>query len=417
MGIAQQVDRLATVLFGTATADTARNDAFGRFRVSQPETLFDSQFQYGTLTNVTFNAKVAGGGTVAHLPNESSVLLSVTNASGDAVVFQSKRYVRYQPGKSYLVFMTGVFGAGVPNCVKRWGYFDGDNGIYWEQDGDTIAVVLRSKVSGVVSETVVTQDQWNLDKFDGTGPSHVTLDPTKSQILAIDLEWLGAGRVRIGFMSDGQLTFCHQFLNANVIGTAYMSTANLPVRYEISNAAELGAGQSMRTICQTVLSEGPLAEQRYLPFSVSNGITEIGVTTRRPILSIRPKATLNAIVNRGEIIPVLAAVEARTNDTFIEIVYNGALTGGAGAYNSVNAESLVEYNIDRTGIAGGLIVASFFAISGAGAARNVELIDLLSRLPLVLDIDGANPIDLSIVATAFTGTPNVSGILSWREAY
>lgn len=114
-----------------------------------------------------------------------------------------------------------------PNGIrKRVGYFDDDSGIYLEVYNGSVKVVIRSKVSGSVVNTEVAQANWNLDKLDGSGPSRATLDITKAQILMIDLQWLGVGRVRIGFVVNGVTYYVHQFLHANKISTVYMSNAN-----------------------------------------------------------------------------------------------------------------------------------------------------------------------------------------------
>lgn len=51
------------------------------------------------------------------------------------------------------------------------------------------------------------------------------------------------------------------------------------------------------------------------------------------------------------------------------------------------------------------------------SAQSKTMVDqkLLGRLPLTLDIDGANPITLSIVATSFSSTATVTGTLNWTE--
>jgi hypothetical protein len=63
----------------------------------------------------------------------------------------------------------------------------------------------RKKSINWHSETVVPQTNWNIDKLDGTGISGITLDISKAQILWMDIEWLGLGTVRIGFVINGNL--------------------------------------------------------------------------------------------------------------------------------------------------------------------------------------------------------------------
>lgn len=391
-------------LSGSATAS---RDAFERLRISSPTTLFDYQAQYDTGTLLWENV-VAGAASATHNANQSGVNLICTTASGDKLTRQTRAYHRYQPGKSQLVLFTFVLAAGKANVDQRVGYFDDDNGIFLELSGTTLQIVRRSKATGSIVDTEVTQDNWNLT----TAPE---LDITKSQFFVIDLEWLGAGSVRCGFVIDGAITYVHQFRNANVLSSVYMTTANLPVRYEIENTGEAASGTTMVAICSSVISEGGFETGRGYPFQASNGITTIAVTTRRPILSIRAKASFNSIVNRGTIALQSASAYAQTNAGYFEIVYNGSLTGAS--FASVNTSSICERDISATAISGGITIGAFYAAPSGSGVNSSDTIEtgILSRLPICLDKSGANPIPVSVVATSFSGTCNASAALSWQE--
>ena len=384
-------------------------DAFGRQRTSDPVTLFDSQQQYDA-NPLLWEDDLTANGTATHNAEYASVDLAVTTASGDKVIRQTRQYLRYQPGKSQLVLTTFVMSAAQTNLRQRVGYFDGENGIFLELNNSALRIVRRTNVSGTPVDNVIEQAAWNIN----TLPE---LDITKSAIFVIDLQWLGVGEVRCGFEIDGNLYYVHHIHNANNLASVYMTTANLPVRYEIEATGTLSGAATMQAICCSVISEGGFESNRGVPFSVGNGITGIAVTTRRAILSIRPKATFNSIVNRGEILLNLASVYAVTDTAYVELVY-GATLGGTPSWSSVGASSIVEYDIAGTTVTGGITVDSFYVpASGTGVNARPSAADrgVLSRLPLTLDIAGANPINLSIVCTAFTGTSTCSGSLTWGE--
>jgi hypothetical protein len=142
-------------------------DAFGRLRVSQPFTLFDSQNRYGK--DVQFDESTSGSGSATHLTNESSVKLEVTSASGDEVIRQTKRVFPYQPGKSLLVLATFAMAEGEEDLRQRVGYFSTNNGVFFEQDDDELAFVVRTYTSGSASDArKITQANWNGDKLDGS---------------------------------------------------------------------------------------------------------------------------------------------------------------------------------------------------------------------------------------------------------
>jgi len=394
-----------------------RNDAgaFGRTMVALPVARFDSQLQYN-LAPFLWESTLTTGGAITHLPNESSASLAVTSTTGSKAVNQTRKYIRYQPGRGQTIFMTGVMGAIKSGVRQRVGYFDGQNGLFFEQNGTSLRVVVRSNASGVTFDSPVNQSAWNFDKFNGTGPTGITLDMSKEQIFAIDLQWLGAGRVRFGFVVDGNLHFAHQFNGANSLTTVYMTTANLPLRYEIETTGSPGSGTTMTQTCSSVSSEGGVLDELGYQFTANNGTTAISVTTRRAVLSIQPKLTFNSITNRGEIDIKEFSVMVGGNNALIEVVYNGTL-GGTPSFASVDTNSLVNFDVAGTTVTGGTVLYSEYIPAGAGATRLASTAGLLSKVPFALSSSGLVQDTISIVATSFTGTATVTAALNWTEVY
>lgn len=402
--------------------DTPASDAFARLRVSNPVTLFDSQLQYDLSalfweSGITNNS---GSAAVTHLPNESAARLTV--GANDTVIRQTRGYYRYQPGKGQLIMMT--FGGFTPTAgvTRRVGYFDGSNGIFFQVASSTPSFVLRSTVSGSVVNTSIPQSSWNLDKLDGTGASGLTLDTTRSQILIIDLEWLGVGRVRCGFIIGGSIVFAHEFLNANAQASSYMTTANLPLRYEIDALIGVAGTHTFTQICSQLSSEGGFQSELGIPVSVSNGATTISVTTRRPVLSIRPRALFNSIANRAGLIAEDVIVYSDDVTAYWEVIYGGSLTGVSFA-NVDTTYSITESDVAATSISGGIKIASGFSPVGAIGANNQPgqvSREIISKLPISLNIAGNHPTtpftdNLTVVATSFGAATDVSAEIGWRE--
>lgn len=403
--------------------DSPSLDAFQRLRVSNPTTLYDAQLQYDDQP-LLWETDINGAGSTAHLPNQSALQLTVTDADGDRVTRQTRAYYRYQPGKSQLIVLSGLLGVGKAGVSQRIGLLYDQNGLFFEYIGTTLNVTLRSFVTGATVNTRVAQTGWNLDVMDGSGVSGVTLDVTKAQIFVVDLEWLSSGRVRMGFFMNGAIVYVHEFLNANVLATPYMTTANLPLRYEIENTAATSGSTTLLQVCAMIASEGGFSIELGFPFMASNGTTTISVTTRRPILSIRPRALFNSIANRVSLLPEHFNVYSQDQDIFYEIVYGGTLTDAS--FANVDATySAMEKDVAATAISGGVVLDSGFVVVGAGPGSNTasgaQLESLLSKLPLTLDKAGAHPTSpltdsLSIVTTSIpSGATDVSASLSWRE--
>lgn len=235
--------------------DGTQTDAFGRLRVSNPYTLFDSHQRYTLDDN--FISNTASGGTITYLPNQSSANLTVTNTANSFAARETKWVFNYQPGKSLLTMTSFVMApSSDSNLCQRVGYFGLENGIFIELL-DQVYIVKRSNVSGIVTDTRVPQSSWNYDTLTGQGISGVTLDITKAQILWTDIEWLGVGNVRVGFVYQNQFVLAHIFKHSNYVTSAYMTTAALPVRYEIKTIGNGAPSSSNLTqVCSTVISEG-----------------------------------------------------------------------------------------------------------------------------------------------------------------
>ena len=152
---------------------------------------------------------------------------------------------------------TFAFSIPIAGLRQRIGFFGTNNGIYLEHDGTDLFLVLRSYVTGAVDNSrKVAQKDWNGHKFDGSTFYQRDLDTTKANIFWMDVEWLGVGDVRCGFIVDGVPVVAHTFHNDNLNPTTYMTTAVLPLRQEIENTGATGVTSNMRVICSTVISEG-----------------------------------------------------------------------------------------------------------------------------------------------------------------
>ena len=352
-----QLDQLLGQLVSTSSTvpvsiGGTNTDAFGRVRVSQPYTLFDSQNRYAI--DNQFDTSTATGGSTTYLPNEAAVRMDVTTSSGSEVVRQSYRCMPYQPGKGLLVLETFVMNTAKTGLRQRAGYFGTQNGVFIQQNDSTVSFVLRTYISGSVSDArAVNQADWNGDKLNGTGDSGYTLDLTKAQILWTDFEWLGVGSVRCGFIIDGEYIVCHTFENANEVTSVYMTTAILPVRYEITNTAATASASSMKQICASVVSEGGY-EQTSIEHVARRTATLTGIsTTFVPLVSIRLASTaLNAVVLPAK----FNVMPTSTGDDF-EVVLAKNCTGLTSAsWAAVASDANVEMDTSATAMTLGTIV-------------------------------------------------------------
>jgi hypothetical protein len=340
-------------------------DAFGRQRVSQPYTLFDSQNRYAA--DNQFSTSTSGTGSSTFNTNQSSVSLAVTAGGVGSVVRQTFRNMLYQPGKGLLVLATFLMDNGTSaNLNQKVGYFNTQNGVFFQRTSGTNSFVLRTNTSGTPSDArAAAQSTWNGDKLDGTGASGLTLDLSHPQILWMDFEWLGVGSVRCGFIINGQYIVCHTFDTANTYGTTvYMTTAILPVRYEITTTTAAVAA-SLTQICSSVISEGGFEATSIEHVARRTSIfTNIDTAANfYPIVSIRLASTaLGAVV-----LPNRIQFQPTTLQNYeLALLKNPTLTGAS--WVAVDSDANVQYDVSATAIAtaGTIVQSAYIANSGGG---------------------------------------------------
>ena len=387
-------------------------DAFGRLRVSSPFTLFDSSHRFAD--NGLWATSTATSGTATFNANQGLVELAVTSASGSEVVRETNKVFAYQPGKSLLVLSTFVMNTGKTGLRQRVGYYGAQNGLYLQLNNSTLSFVERSLVTGSVTETVVNQSSWNVDKMDGTGPSGITLDITKAQILFMDIEWLGLGTVRMGFVIDGNFYVCHKFHHANLITSTYITTACLPLRYEITNTGATSGASTLKQICSTVLSEGGYelrGAQQAVGTPINAPKTLTTANTYYPIVSIRLKSTrLDGIA----VATALSAIGNTAANFNWQVVGAGTTTGGT--WVSAGTNSCVEYNITGTSFTGGRIIASGYFTATSSTSVSVDILRA-ALLSTQLERDGltSTPYEFTLTLAAGTNNESVFGSMDWEE--
>jgi len=409
----------AVVRANVALAPGAQKDAFDRLRTSQPFELFSRALEYGTQP-LFYEDVLAGGATSSYNANAAVMDLGVSTA-GDKVIRQSREYVRYRPGKSQQIFVTGNFQGPEAGVVKRMGLFDDDtqtestgDGIFFEVDETGIFAVLRSSVSGVSTDTRVPQASWNVDRMDGTGPSGLTLDLTMIQVCVFSFGWLGAAIIRWCLVVDGRLIIVHEDFPSNQIPLPYMRHPSLPVRWEMESTG-VGASGTMNATCASVQSEGgfnTLGVQR----SASRGGTARTTSALGlyPLVSVRLKPGYL----RGNIIPegfsVLAEGSSPENYEAVVLV-NATLTGSTWAAGSTEA---AVYDTAATSVSGGRLLASVYGAAGGGGVKSGAAgISLTSDVSLGSSYAGVP--DTLTLAVRPLGTANTRffGSLLWREFY
>jgi hypothetical protein len=390
------------------TFNPASFDAFSRFRVSNPTSIFDCSF-FIDKQPLIFSELLVSSATVAHDSNKKSVVLTSSNTLNSKATFQSKQYMKYHPGKSQLILLTGSLNGAVSNNRKRIGQFDVDNGYFFELSSSTLKVVIRSKISGSVVDTTVEQSSWNLDKLDGTGTSGHTIDVSKQQIFIIDYQWLGSGKIRYGFFVNNKILYCHEAYHANNLSVPYSQTADLPIRVECETLAT-NATSSMWLTCCSVMSEGDWGPTGVLrTASRTTGFNFSSGNSTRPIISLRKQS---AYVNIPVSIIDSGIFASSVDDFIVKIIINPTLTGASWS----NLSGVCQIDTSATAISGGTEVYSYY-LRGSTTGASTLMPDIFKdSLNLVLGSDLAGNSDIiTIAAYNITLTATAYGVINYKE--
>jgi hypothetical protein len=387
-------------------------DAFGRLRISHPFTLFDSSHRYRD--NGLWATEITSGGSAVFDANEGCVDLNVTTASGSALKRETYKVFPYQPGKSLLTLNTFVMAPAKTGLTQRVGYYGTANGVFLELQDSKLILVKRSSISGSPVDDAIDQAVWNVDQMDGTGPSGITLDITKAQIMFMDFEWLGVGSVRCGFVINGEFRTCHVFHHANNISSTYITTASLPLRYEIFNTAGTATSSTLKQICSSVISEGGYemhGVQQAIVTPITAPVSLATAGTYYPIISLRLKSTaLDAIA----IISALSVMGVASGIYSWKILES--CTTAAGGWVSAGTDSAVEYNITGTSVSGGRTLATGYFTSTNTVSTNIDVLkEALFRFQLERNSFISDRHEICLAVAASTNSELVYGSIDWEE--
>ena len=401
-------------------------DPFGRYRIATLETVFNSKQLSNSQPLFWDDQQTTGAGTSSTFNiNQASTTIAVSAATAGTRVRQTFRSFNYQPGKGQLINMTLVLGAGAAGIRRRVGYFNANNGLFLQQSGAVISVVVRSFTSGAPVDTVIPQAAWNLDTLDGTGPnagnpSGVLFDPTMAQLLVIDFQWLGTGQVRFGFYIGGSLIYVHEFEFANTIPLVYMQIPSLPLRYEINNDGTGGAA-GLVTICASVMSEGGQPDNGFV-LAVSRGDTPLVTLNNAdlyPLIAIRLKAAQQS----AQVEPISATIIITSNAGYRwTFLLNPTVVGPGFVFTGVT-DSAVEVDVTKlntTTVTGGTQLDSGYGQAAAGllAGGGSSLISIPTSVQLGASIAGVADILVLAVQRLTVGgaAETFFGSLTWRES-
>ena len=419
----QAIDRFGATV-NTFTDGAPTFSPFGAMTVGERQTIKDYRFAYEDEAD-RFGDEVVGSGSLSYEPDAGTVMLSTGTPSGDSITRTSHFYHPYAPGVGQLIQMTVRVGdSGKSDVVRQWGYFDDRNGVFWELEGTTLCVVMRSDVSGSVIDTKITQPNFSHDKLDSSDDIRFQLDVSLQNIYWIDLQWLGSGRVRFGvYEPEGDPIVAHVMTHANTVGFTfpYMRTATLPVRVCQFNSGLAGSTSEMRWNAASVKHSSKVLIKGESGAHTSGVQTIADTDGEVALIALRPALTINGITNRGIIkfisqslmnlpiagnLPVQYRVRAATT---------AQITGGTWGVHAGN--SAAELNETITSFGASKEVLTYYVAPGNVMPVVATAPRELHSTEIHLDADGTTQPVFFITAKVIggTGSAMVGAAVNWEE--
>ena len=229
--------------------DESLLDGSNRLRVSTSTTLFEANNTYG-IDGLQWATRSTGDGYQSWQESTGGVITIGVSASGTSLL-QSRKRIYCPPGRSITIKSTVKLGA---VGTVRAGLFEGQsNGVGFQSVDGVISVFKYSSLMPL-DNRLISQDNWNLDKLDGTGPSGKSVDFQTGATFVVNFQWGGYSTIRYGVVIDGKTIYCHALKATDLIGSSVMRSANLPVAFYAS-----GASSSVKIAGVSVQMEGSVA--------------------------------------------------------------------------------------------------------------------------------------------------------------
>lgn len=352
-------------------SDSGNLDAFGRLRVSQTTTLLDVKHLHDKLP-LFVDEVLSGSGTSSFTASSVSMQTSSNNSY---VIRQTIKAAPYQSGKSQLVECSFSNFAPETNVTKRVGYYTSGtastysanlDGFFLESDGTTDLITFQIWKTGTNILSVGTSSWYSTD-YDVN-----LIDWSLTQLMFVDFQWLGVGRLRFYMVIDGLPRLFYAHTGINNLSTVYMDSPNQPIRYEIRQSG-VGSG-SFDMICAGVSMEGSI-NSLYRTVAI-NDFTERTLPTAGTtyaMLGVRLNSTTKykgTSVNFSQI-----DILQTSNDNYLVTVQKAPKLSSTPSWTSLPNTPL-EYAF---GIGTVSVVTSGFELSsvmGKSGALSVEKIDM-----------------------------------------
>lgn len=393
-----------------AYADTPNLDAFGRLRVATVTNLLDIKHSFDK--NPLLVSEVTAGTATSVFNQEFARVRMSAGTNGDYVVRKSKISPIYQPGKSQL--FEGSFSNFQieNNIIKRVGCFNSStastydtqfDGFFLESNGITSGITFNIYRTGTL---VFSSDTTNW--FNSEINSNL-IDWTNTNLMLVDYQWLGVGRMRLGMVISGITYYFTEHTSIGDEPNVYMSSPNQPIRYEIRSSGGIGY---LDMICSQISTEGPLSQGLFQTTSiVYSADTLLGTPgTKYAYMGYRINPQYRNTNIKLDNIPIIND----TNDSYLITVELNPTLNFTPTWTDL-PDTPIQYSLGTGGTntvtSNGFVISS--VVGEAGSISNTVLNVTENIIQSGVNVDGSLD-TIWICVTPFGNTAKFRGVANLR---
>ncbi|WP_010291790.1 hypothetical protein [Clostridium senegalense] len=315
----------------------------------------------------------ANGGTATQ--GDSMAILSTSTANNGSARIATRKVLRYSPGLGALARFTAAFTAGVNNSQQIIGLGDDTDGFYFGYNGTNFSILrIQNGTSNWTS-----QANWNVDTMDGTGPSGMTLDPTKGNVYTIQFQWLGFGIINyyVTSTTTGQPILVHriEYPNTAIVPSVY--NPSFPLTAKVVNNGNT-SNVVLKTPSAMAFCEGDGYSQAIITRNSISSSTGSLIPTQLNVLTLLNTSTFVGKTNRTRIrLDFVSTSIQGTGDVRFDLIRNGTF-GLPLTYTSINANtSVIQYSTTQTSVTGGLQIFTFEVPANSGSQLFLNSLNIL----------------------------------------
>lgn len=215
------------------------------------------------------------------------------------------------------------------------------------------AATITQTTAGVAStDLFISQSEWNGDKLDGTGPSGITIDPTKLNIFQIGIGYLGTdsivfkSKVTPANSNNSTWVVFHTIKLSNSLIKSSFGNPSFPF-----TMAAYSAGSTTDLTVKTSSFAGFIEGGKFLQgnrFSYINAITTVTSSALQCLLTVMNKRVYGGRSNQAviNILGIVGAVK-HTQPVVFYLIKNGTLAGNPN-FIDISSQSCSQYDTAAT---------------------------------------------------------------------